>query len=136
VNERDELVSQLQRMFKKADRSISAARRHIKEDDCDFASSRAYYAAFYSLQAVLLTRDLSFSKHAGVISGFNQHFVKTAIFPKNFSKLISRLFRHRQSGDYDFGSNISTEDAERDVRTAEEIRQSISEYLKREGFLD
>ena len=34
-------------MTDKAFRSIAAAHRNIKEEDYDFASSRAYYAVFY-----------------------------------------------------------------------------------------
>ena len=60
------------------------------------------YAAFYAIEAILLTKDLVFSKHSAVIGAFSQHFVKTAIFPKEFTRLISRLFRQRQLGDYEF----------------------------------
>ena len=76
-------------MVKKARRSIAAANRHLQDGDHDFASSRAYYAAFYSMEAILLTIDLVFSKHSAVISAFNMHFLKTRIFPKEFSKLIA-----------------------------------------------
>lgn len=96
-----ELEAQLQLMIHKSARSITAAQSNLEEGNFDFASSRAYYAAFYAIQAALLTKNLSFSKHAGVIAAFNQHFVRTEVFPKEFSKLISRLFRERQIGDYD-----------------------------------
>jgi len=33
-------------MMRKANRALAAARIHIKTGDYDFASSRAYYAAF------------------------------------------------------------------------------------------
>ena len=131
-----ELAIQLQLIIQKANRSIAAAHRHIQEGDYDFASSRAYYTVFYALQATLLTKNLSFSKHAGVISGFNQHFVKTAIFPKEFSKFISRLFRHRQTGDYEFDLSIDVEDARQDIQTAEKMLQSIEVYLKKEDLPD
>ena len=45
MDEREELKGQLQRMIRKAQRSLAAAKRHIEEGDYDFASSRAYYAA-------------------------------------------------------------------------------------------
>lgn len=93
MKDHEQLVDQLQLMTQKAFRSIAAAYRNIEEGDYDFASSRAYYAAFYAMEAVLLTKKLSFSKHSSVISAFNQYFVKTNIFPKEFSKLISRLWR-------------------------------------------
>lgn len=82
VNKDELLKDQLQTMIKKAQRSLAAAKRQIEEGDYDFASSRAYYAAFYVMEAILLTKELVFSKHSGVIGAFNQYFIKAAIFPK------------------------------------------------------
>ncbi len=55
---------------------------------------------YNAIEAMLLTKQLSFSKHAGVIAAFNQHFIKPGVFPKEFSKMLERLFRNRQTGDY------------------------------------
>lgn len=59
-------------LIHKAHRSLAAADRLAKDDDLDFAVSRAYYAMFYAAQAVLLSRGLRFSKHAAVIAAFGQ----------------------------------------------------------------
>jgi uncharacterized protein (UPF0332 family) len=134
MNNHKQLREQLQLMIGKVFRSIAAAHRNIEEGDYDFASSRAYYAAFYAMEAVLLTKELSYSKHAGVISAFNQHFVKTDIFPKEFSKLISRLFRERQTGDYDFDLSIDEKDAKEDARIAKKIVNAIVQYLEQKGY--
>ncbi len=92
---------------------LQAIREQLGDHLYDFASSRAYYAAFYAMQAILLTKDLSFSKHSGVIAAFNRQFIKTGVFPKEFSKLISRLFRERQTGDYEFDLITENEKGER-----------------------
>ncbi len=76
------LKEQLQVMMQKVTRSVSPARRLVKEGDYDFGSSRAYYAAFYAMEAILLTKNLSFSKHSAVIGSFNQPFFKTSNFPE------------------------------------------------------
>ncbi len=54
---------------------------------------------FYSVQAVLLTRNLSLSTHRGVISAFGEHFVKTGIFPKEMSRELNHAFEKRQVSD-------------------------------------
>lgn len=113
------LKDQLRTMISKARRSLAAAKRQIEDGDYDFASSRAYYAAFYAIEAVLLTKNLALSKHSAVISAFNRHFLKPAIFPKEFSKLITRLFRERQLGDYEFDLSIGEDEANEDVQSAE-----------------
>lgn len=124
-----DLRCQCRTIIAKAFRSLNAARRNIGEGDYDFGSSRAYYAAFYAIQAVLLTKNLSFSKHSGVISAFGQHFVRTGLFPKEFGGYISRLFRERQVSDYDFDIILSEEDALRDAEIAEIIVKTVEEYL-------
>lgn len=43
-------------MFSKSRRSLKAARNHLAEAEFDFAASRAYYAAFYAMEAALLTK--------------------------------------------------------------------------------
>ena len=128
------LQEQLALIMKKADRSLVAAWRNFDAGDYDFASSRAYYAAFYAVQAVLVTKELSYSKHSAVISAFNHHFVKTGRFPKELGKLLARLFRQRQLGDYAFDLAIPKEDAKKDLNAAEMLIKTIETYLRQETF--
>jgi len=51
---------------------------------------------FYAAEAVLLTRQLSFFSHRGVIAAFGEHFVKTAIFPRELGREFNRAFEKRQ----------------------------------------
>lgn len=129
MNDLEGISEEYRPMLEKAVRSLYAAQRDTNSGDHDFASSRAYYAAFYAVEAVLLTQNLSFSKHSAVISAFNQYFIKAGIFPKEFSKLMSRLFRERQIGDYDFDDTITEDDAQEDVHAAQTILTAITQYL-------
>lgn len=126
----EQLKKQLLELISKATRSIAAARRHVEDGDYDFASSRAYYAAFYAMVAVLLTKNLVFSKHSAVISAFSEQFLRTEIFPREFSKLITRLFRERQVGDYEYGVSIQEDEAKEDILSAERIVKAIENYLR------
>ena len=123
------LKAQISAMMHKAARSIEAARALLKGGNADFSSSRSYYAVFYAIQALLLTRGLVYSKHAGVISGFSEHFIRPGDFPREYAKYISRLFRERHAGDYDFAHAITQEDAAEDLRIAIEMLASIEEHL-------
>ena len=124
------LKRNLQAMIQKSHRALNAATNHYKTADYDFASSKAYYAVFYMMEAVLITEELSFSKHSAVISAFNRHFVKGGIFPKEFSKKIARLFKQRQIGDYEFELTISKKEAREDIEDAAEITKAVEKYLK------
>jgi len=135
MKDREKLAEKLGLMIQKANRSLDAARRLAAAGDYDFASARAYYAAFYGIQAALLSIGLSPSKHSGAIHLFNQHFIKTELFPADFSKLIGRLFSERQTGDYTFDLRFAETDATQNIEMAETVLQAITAYLVEQGLM-
>jgi len=62
--------------------------------------NRLYYACFYSVSALLIQEGLSSSKHTGLRSLFNRHFVKTNKVSKDKARIFNDLFERRQEGDY------------------------------------
>lgn len=62
--------------------------------------NRLYYACFYAVSALLIQRGLSYSKHTGVRSLFNRHYVRTSMVPKELAQLYNDLFERRQESDY------------------------------------
>jgi uncharacterized protein (UPF0332 family) len=68
-------------LLKKSRDSLHAARLLLQEEMYDFSASRSYYAMFYAVQALLFSRDLSFSKHSAVIDAFGREFAKSGIVP-------------------------------------------------------
>lgn len=62
--------------------------------------NRIYYAMFYEVVALLLTKDLASPKHSGVIAYFNEHFVKTGKISVETGRFYSRMFEFRQKSDY------------------------------------
>ncbi len=62
--------------------------------------NRAYYAMFYSILSLLIFEPYSSSKHSGVLSYFNRHFIKTGQIPKDIGRAVNKAFDIRQRGDY------------------------------------
>lgn len=91
---------------------------------------RSYYAIFSAIRAVLATRQIDFSKHAGVIAYFQKEFIKTGIFDKKYSKYLQQAFQIRNSSDYDDFFIVSRQDAEEQYESAKEIVAVIEEYIK------
>ncbi len=116
-------------IIRKAERGLYAATSLFEGGNFDFAVSRAYYSMFYMAEAVLLTKKLSFSKHAGVISGFNQHFIKTRIFDYKYYEMLRYAFEQRGIGDYVFQTQISRETAQKVIDDAREFLRVTKEYL-------
>ncbi|MBN1672529.1 MAG: HEPN domain-containing protein [Kiritimatiellae bacterium] len=129
------LQAQLQSMLNKARRSLKAARRHCDDSDFDFAASRAYYAAFYSMEAALLAEGVTCSTHSGAIAAFSERFIKTGILPVESGGKITRLFRERQIGDYEFDVSVTAVDAEQDVQAAAAIVEAVDRHLRRAALL-
>lgn len=129
------LKRQIKAVVEKARRSLEAAKVLYGKGSFEAASSRAYYAVFHMMQATLLTKELSYSKHSGVISGFSKHFIKSGTFPLEFGKEIRSLRKDREIGDYEYEITISKETAEGDILSAEKIANTIEAYLRKEGWL-
>jgi len=62
--------------------------------------NRAYYSMFYSILALLIFEPYSSSKHSGVLSYFNRHFIKGGMIPKDIGRAVNKAFDIRQRGDY------------------------------------
>jgi uncharacterized protein (UPF0332 family) len=62
--------------------------------------NRLYYACFYAVSALLIQEGLSSTKHTGLRSLFNRHFVKTNKVSKDKARIFNDLFERRQEGDY------------------------------------
>jgi hypothetical protein len=62
--------------------------------------NRLYYACFYAVSALLLTKDISTSKHSYLRSLMHREFVKTGLIPKELGRHFDLLFDSRMEGDY------------------------------------
>ena len=60
--------------------------------------NRAYYAMFYAALALLVTIGQESSKHQGVLSLFDQHFIKAKILPKEMGKFCTTRSTRGKSG--------------------------------------
>jgi uncharacterized protein (UPF0332 family) len=123
------LQEQLKSMMSKARRSLKAAQNHLAQADFDFAASRAYYAAFYAMEAALLTKGVTCSTHGGVLTTFSERFIRSAILPPGFGAKAARLFRERQIGDCEFDVSVTGPDAEQDVAVAADMVAAIERLL-------
>ncbi len=90
------------------------------------AANRIYYACFYAVVALLLTKNLSSSKHSGIIALFNKHFVKTEDIPRDFGRFYSRMFDSRLESDYGELIDMETDQIRQDLITAQTFIDLIS----------
>ena len=75
-------MREIDSLLERAKKYIKSAQILIDSEDYESAVSRVYYAMFYAAEAILLTKELSFSSHKMVISSFGRYFVKDWYFSK------------------------------------------------------
>lgn len=109
--------------------SLEAAQELVSGKYYDFAASRAYYAAFYAATALLLSEELTFSKHSGVVANIHLEFVKTGQLDIQHGKNLNWLFELRAIGDYGGLVHVTEQDARQAVRMASEFLQAAKTLL-------
>ncbi|VVB87320.1 HEPN domain protein [uncultured archaeon] len=122
---------EIEALLRMAVDSIRGARLLSDDKLYGFSVSRAYYAMFYLVSAVLLTKDMNFSKHQAVVAAFGQHFVKTRIFKQKFHQYLVEAFEQRQIGDYEPMEEIIKETAQKNIERAEEFLVAVRVYLEK-----
>lgn len=125
---------EIQALLRKAERSLRASKILIESNDYDFSLSRVYYVMFYCAEALLLTKDLKFSKHSAIIAAFGRDFVKTGLLPQELHVYLIKAFRERQIGDYETINLPSIEDAEEMAEYAEAFLEATRAYLINLGY--
>jgi uncharacterized protein (UPF0332 family) len=91
--------------------------------------NRIYYAMFYAVLALLVTRQLGTSKHTGAISLFDREFVKPGIFSKEMSAWLHSVFERRLEADYAELIDISFEEAQECYRQASEFLAQVQTFI-------
>ena len=94
------------------------------------ANNRAYYAIFHAIRAVLATERIDFKRHKDVLAYFNQHYIKTEIFPRIIGKKISQANKVREDSDYDDEFIPTDEETKTQIETAKELIELVGKFLK------
>lgn len=101
---------------------------HGHYPDC---ANRSYYAIFHAVRAVLAIEGIDRKKHSAVISYFQEHYIKTGIFDKRFSKIIQNAFNIRQISDYQDFYVFSYEDVVKQLNNAKNFYEEMKAYVER-----
>jgi uncharacterized protein (UPF0332 family) len=118
-----------QALLEKARQSLQAAENLRQDGFLDFAASRAYYAMFYTAEALLIEQGLAHSSHSAVIAAYGKTFAKTGILDSKYHRYLLDAQDTRNIGDYSIGSGV-TEDQVRDsMNWAEEFLQAAETWL-------
>jgi uncharacterized protein (UPF0332 family) len=115
--------------------ALRSAQYNLDGDFYGVAVNRAYYAFFYAATALLLTLDLTRSKHSAVLAAFREHFVKPGIFPVQDSHAYGEAFELRNVTDYEMLGQADEVQAHTVVENARCFVERCETYLATKGYL-
>lgn len=91
--------------------------------------NRLYYACFYAVSALLLTKDLSTSKHTQLRALLHKEFIRTSLIPTELGKFFDLVFNNRQKGDYSDLVVFHAEQVEDWLENTDEFVKYVTEMI-------
>jgi uncharacterized protein (UPF0332 family) len=85
---------------------------------------------FYAVQAALILKDVSFSKHGQVKAYLNRELVKTGIIPISLGRIYNKAFEYRQKFDYVDFAEPDHDLVESYLKEARVFLDGIEKYLQ------
>ena len=129
----DELKTLVSYRIEKAKNTMTDAKLLFDAGSYNATINRIYYACFYAVLALLLTKKLSSSKHKGVRLLFNKEFIKTGEIDYKWYHFYAKLFDNRQESDYEdfkeFAHDETQQLYDESARFIKMIEEKLHSYL-------
>ena len=120
--------------FNRAKEELQTAELLLRNADFRSSINRSYYSIFHAIRAVNALDGFDSSKHSGVISHFNQEYVKTGLFEKEVSKIIRNASELREQADYEDFYEASQEEAVDVFEQATRFISVVEVYLREKAI--
>lgn len=102
---------------------------HIEHELWHTAINRLYYACYYAISALLLSKNIKPHTHAGVRQMLGLHIIKQGLISEDLGKFYSDLSDKRQTSDYDDFVQITKDDVYDMYPIAKELITQIDKLL-------
>jgi len=115
--------------LQKAEAALREAEGNLEMQYWAVVANRLYYAAYYTVSALLVYNGFEAQTHGGIIRLFGLHFISKGIISKESGRLYSRLFELRQTGDYDDIYILSKEDVDHLIEPTRNLINEVRELM-------
>jgi uncharacterized protein (UPF0332 family) len=123
------MIPEIEELLERARLSEKAAANLLRDGFANFAASRAYYSMFYTAQALLLSKGLSFSSHSAVIAAYGKEFAKTKLLNPEFHRLLMDAQDKRNLGDYGMIGSIEDKEAQVILDWSKKFLKAAEKYF-------
>ncbi len=120
-------------LLKKAQKYLQSAAVLLELEDYDSCVSRAYFAMFYTAQAMLLSEGYSLPGNQGIRSTFSEVFVQSGRLPRRAETAFNHAAELQELGDYAQNFVIPREEAEKALQEAEAFVQSLTRIVTQQA---
>lgn len=125
----EKVKDMIKAQIEKSDEKLRAAKSLFKDEFFDDAISRAYYAVFHAVSAVLLTEGITVETHDALKTMFGLRFVKTGKIDRKYGRILSTLKDERENGDYDIFTDFDLHETKEIIKQAEEFVKEMKRFL-------
>jgi uncharacterized protein (UPF0332 family) len=122
--------SEIQLYLDRAAQDLAAAQSNLDQGFYGVVVSRAYYAMYYAVNALLASQGISRKSHSGTISAFGEYFVKPGLIETEYAKMLSQSFDSRLDSDYDIAFHPDRKVAEKTLRDAQRFLKRVEQYFQ------
>lgn len=118
----------------RANEVLAEVHVHAENRFWNTAVNRLYYACYYGVSALPVSKGISATTHSGVRQMFGLHFIKEGTIPKDLGKFYSDIFDMRQTGDYEDYLDFTEEDVLDLQEPANRLIETIGAILRQENM--
>lgn len=115
----------------KAEKFLSQADDMCNQCLWDLASNRYYYSCFHIVQGLFISDGISAHTHAGIITQFSLHYVKSGKIDPMYGSFLSRLLQLRQKADYNCAYDITKNDVEDIVELSHKFINAVKVIINK-----
>lgn len=126
-----ERVDEAKALMNKAEAKLRSAKLLLKAGEIEDAASRAYYAAYNSIRAVLLLLGEEPSTHSGVAFKAWTRLVREGILEREYARILSMLREAREEGDYTPIFTLSRDEVEELVISSEKLVNRMKDLMEK-----
>jgi len=95
----------------------------------DIANTRAYYAIFHSIRAVLALDNIDFKTHSQAIGYFNKNYLNANFIDRSFGEVIKSASKSRNNSDYEDYYISTLDEAENNIDGAKRFFAAVVKHI-------
>lgn len=125
------MQNQISAWMDKARESQNASEFLLKGGHSNIAASQVFYTMFYIAKALLLSKNLDFSRESRVITAFGKEFKKLGMLSNDFYKNLLDARAIRDGNDFELDSNVDEQGTRQMIQQSHEFYMAAQAYLKK-----